>query len=109
MKKTKSVLPTDIPYKLRQEFAAELATPLTNICNACLESGNYPETCKFVPKVLSPKTIKNLRKISCTSDFSKLFERFLKKWILEDISAKLDPAQYGNKKGTGTDQLWLPW
>ena len=43
LKKTKSVLPTDIPYKLRQEFAAELATPLTNIFNACLESGSYPE------------------------------------------------------------------
>ena len=110
MEKTKSVLPTDIPYKLRQEFAAELATPLTNIFNACLESGNYPETWKFefitpVPKVQSPKTMKDLRKISCTSDFSKLFERFLKNWILEDISAKLDPAQYGNQKGTGTDHL----
>ena len=47
MMKTKSVLPTDIPYKLRQEFAAELATPLTNIFNACLESGSYAETWKF--------------------------------------------------------------
>ena len=49
--------------------------------------------------------MKDLRKISCTRDFSKLFERFLKKWILEDISAKLDPSQYGNQKGNGTDHL----
>ena len=40
-----------------------------------------------------------------TSDFSNLFERFLKKWIQEDISAKLDPSQYGNQNGTGTDHL----
>ena len=32
MKKTKSTLPTDIPYKLRNEFAVELAKP--NILNA---------------------------------------------------------------------------
>lgn len=110
MKRTKSVLPTDIPYKLRQEFAVELATPLTNIFNACLESGIYPDVWKFecitpVPKVQSPKIIKDLRKISCTSDYSKLFERFLKNWILEDITPKLDPAQFGNQKGTGTDHL----
>ena len=47
MKRTKSVLPTDIPYKLRQEFAVELATPLTNIFNACMESGIYPDIWKF--------------------------------------------------------------
>ena len=34
-----------------------------------------------------------------------LFKRFLKKLILEDISAKLAPAQYGNQKGTATDYL----
>jgi len=32
MKKTKSTLPTDIPYKLRNEFAVALAKP--NILNA---------------------------------------------------------------------------
>ena len=50
-------------------------------------------------------TVKDLRKISSTSDFSKLFERFLKKEILEGTSAKLDPAQYWNQKGTGTDHI----
>ena len=67
MKKTKSILPTayNIPYKLRQKFTAELATPLTNIFNACQESRNYPETWKSecippVPKVQSPKTMKDL-------------------------------------------------
>jgi len=51
-----------------------------------------------VPKTKNPKVIKDLRKIYCTSDYSKLFERFLKTWILEDIQADLDLAQFGNQK-----------
>ena len=110
MKKTKTVLPIDIPYKLRKEFAAELAAPLTDIFNTCLAQGSYPLKWKFewvtpVPKVKNPVSIKDLRKISGTSDYSKLFERFLKKWITQDIAEKLDPAQFGNQKGTGTDHL----
>ena len=58
-----------------------------------------------MPKLKNPITIKDLRKI--TSDFSKLFERFLDNWILEDIEPNLDPAQYGNKKGTGTDHMLI--
>ncbi len=112
MKRTKSVLPIDLPYKLRTEFAAELALPLTNIFNTCLQQGTYPKMWKFewitpVPKLKNPITIKDLRKISCTSDFSKLFERFLRNWILEDIEPNLDPAQYGNQKGTGTDHMLI--
>ena len=68
MKRTKSVLPIDRPYKLRTEFAAELALPLTNIFNTCLQQGKYPKMWKFelitpVPKLKSPVKIKDLRKI----------------------------------------------
>jgi hypothetical protein len=110
MKKTKSTLPIDLPYKLRKEFAAELATPLTDIFNSCLQAGTFPQKWKFewvtpVPKVKNPEKMKDLRKISCTSDYSKLFERFLMKWIKCDISENVDPAQFGNMKGTGTDHL----
>ena len=52
-------------------------------------------------------TIKDLRKSSCTSHFSKHFERFLRNWILEDIQPNLDPAQYGDQKGTGTDHMLI--
>ena len=47
MKRTKSVLPIDLPYKLRTEFAAELALPLTNIFNTCLQQETYPKMLKF--------------------------------------------------------------
>ena len=55
----------------------------------------------------NPKVFKDLRQISCTSDFSKLYEGFLKEWILKDIHPNLDPSQYGNEAGTGTDHLLL--
>ena len=57
------------------------------------------------PKVKNPKVIKDLRKISCTSDYSKLFEGFLKDWIVEDIYDKLDIGQFGGRKGTGTEPM----
>ena len=40
MKRTKSVLPIDLLYKLRTEFAAELAIPFTNIFNTCFAATN---------------------------------------------------------------------
>ena len=52
-----------------------------------------------------PKLIKDLRKISSTSDYSKVFESFLRDWILEDISKNIDPGQFGSLKGTGTEHM----
>ena len=46
-----------------------------------------------------------MRKISSTSDFSKLFESFLKDWIMEDVSEKIDIGQFGGISGTGTEHL----
>ena len=110
LKKTKSTFPGDLPYTLRKEFSVELSLPLTNIYRCCLEKGVYPNQWKQelvtpVPKVVSPLTIKDLRKITCTSEFSKLFEGIVIDWIYEDIGCSIDPAQYGNQKGTGTEHL----
>ena len=109
-KKTKSTLPLDIPHSLKKEFAAEISTPLTEIINECLKQNYYPKLWKLewvtpVPKITNPKILKDLRKISCTSSFSKIFEGFLKDWILEDISAKIDIGQFGGQEGTGTEHL----
>ena len=110
MKKTKSTQPIDIPYQLRKEFAPELAAPVANIFNSSLDQHIFPTMWKQewvtpVPKISSPKTLADLRKISSTSEFSKCFEGFLKDWIMEDISPNLDPSQYGNQEGTGTDHM----
>ena len=112
LKKTKSTQPIDLPYKLRKEFSPELSAPVSDILNACLEQQVYPNLWKQewvtpVPKVRSPKTLDELRKISSTSEFSKLFEGFLKEWIMEDISPNIDPSQFGNQPGTGTDHMMV--
>ena len=84
-------------------FAAELATPLTNILNA-QESGNHLVTWKF--ECTTPCA---QRTILCTSNFAKLFERFLKKWILEDISAKQTLHSLQTQRELGLIISWLPW
>ena len=110
LKKTKSTLPIDIPEKLRRACSVELASPVSNIINASLLKGHYPKPWKHewvtpAPKVPNPKVIKDLRKISCTSDYSKNFEGFLKEWIIEDIFDKIDCGQFGGRKGIGTEHL----
>ena len=110
LKKSKTTLPIDIPAKLRQECAPHLAAPLTTIYNQSLSQGIYPDRWKFewvtpAPKISEPETISDLRKIACTSDYSKLFEGFLKDWILEDISCNIDIGQFGGQPGIGTEHM----
>ena len=49
--------------------------------------------------------LSDMQKIASTSDFSKVFEKFLKEWIIKDISDNLSPSQYGGKKGIGTEHV----
>ena len=58
-------------------------------------------------KISNPVNLKDLRKISLTSEFSLVFEGFLKDWIMEDIGPKVDRSQYGNQKGTSTEHLMV--
>ena len=112
-KKTKSTLPIDIPESLRKEAAEFLAEPLTDIFNTCLKQGKYPKMWKNeyvtpVPKTKTNKilkTLKDVRKIASTSDYSKIFEHFLIQLINKDISDNLNKTQYGGKKGVGTEHL----
>ena len=108
LKATRSTLPIDIPNKLRRACSVELSEPVTDIINSSLTQGLYPklwqqEWVTPVPKVTHP--IKDLRKISCTSDYSKIFESFLKDWIIEDVFNKLDIGQFGGRKGMGTEHM----
>ena len=84
--------------------------PLSEIINDSLNNSVYPRDWKQewvtpAPKVTHPKTIKDLRKISSTSDFSKTYEGFLKDWIMEDVSRNLDIGQFGGQGGIGTEHL----
>ena len=46
-KKPKAGLPNDLPRKLIQEFAPELATPLSIIYNQIITSGKWPMKWKW--------------------------------------------------------------
>ena len=110
LKSRKSTQPIDLPSKLRKQFACELSTPLTDIINSCLSSFYYPQLWKHewvIPteKKPNPTMLKDLRKISLTSEFSLIFEGIIKDWILKDIAPKIDPSQYGNQKATSTEHL----
>ena len=77
LKDTKSTFHLDLPNKVRKEFSVDVTAPLTDIINTSLRDGEYPQLWKYeyvtpVPKVTHPKTMKELRKISSTSDFSKV-------------------------------------
>ena len=59
-----------------------------------------------IPKVPDNITsLAQLRKISGTWDYSKIFEGFLKKWIVNDIYPNLDKCQFGDQQGTGTEHV----
>ena len=108
---TQSTYPQDFPWKLRKEYDIFLLLPLKDIFNTCLEQQTYPKQWKleYVTPLLkssnAKKNISDLRKIAKTSENSKLFESFLKDWILEDISENLDKKQFGARKGSGTEHL----
>ena len=104
MDTNKSTVPGDISAKLIKQFAAYLAEPLTEIFNASMSRGEYPEIYKFevctpVPKVKPTQSTAQLRNISGLINFDRIFEKLLAQLIVSDMEAKLDPAQFGNQKG----------
>ena len=112
LKCRKSTQPIDHPSKIRKSFPCELATPLTDIINSCLSNYQYLSPWKHewvvpVEKVRNPVSLKDLRKIALTSEFSLIFEGFIKDWIMEDIGTNIDQSQYGNRKGTSTEHLMV--
>ena len=59
-----------------------------------------------VPKTkYQPQNCTQIRKIAYTSDFSKTFEVFLRKWILEDIDKSININQFAGRRGMGTEHI----
>ena len=105
IKTNKSTVEGDFPAKFIKQFAAYLAEPLTDIFNASIRKGEYPNLYKYeivtpVPKVYPTENTSQLRSISGLLNFDKIFEKLLAELIIRDMEAKLDPAQFGNQKGT---------
>ena len=99
-KKSKLVLPGDLPKQL----PAQLAKPATAIFNNIINSGDWASQWKVeyvtpVAKVKTPETEDDLRNISLTNFRSNVFEKFVLEWLLVFIGDQIDPGQYGGAKG----------
>ena len=85
-----------------------MAAPV--IINNSLTQSIYPKLWKQewvtpAPKVTNPRDISDLRKISSISDYSKVYEGFIKDWIMEDVCKNIDIGQYGGQPGIGTEHM----
>ena len=83
---------------------------MTEIINSCLLQGTFPEFWRRewvtpVSKIAEPKEIKDVKKISSTSDYSKLFEKIIMDWVIVDMGENLGLQQFAGKKGTGTEHM----
>ena len=112
MKNNSTNMKGDIPVKVIKKFAYELSFALSNIFTRCCNAGEYPdiwklETVTRVPKKYPAEAPNNLRKISGTLNFSKLFEKFLAEAIIDDMAPTCDQAQFGNRKGVSTQHYLI--
>ena len=101
-KKPNSIVPGDLPKKLTQRFTCELTPPVTMIFNETSRAKVYPEQWKVenqiaIPKVNEPESEDDLRNLSKTAFFSKVYESIIADWLLPIIQPFLDPGQCGLK------------
>ena len=85
-KKSKTGIEGDLPKLLIDEFYHELAEPLTFLYNDIIQTGNWPEQWKVefglpLKKVAEPVSEDDLRIISLTPLYRKVFEKFVMEWI----------------------------
>ena len=109
-KKPGSMVKGDIFPKLINSISNSIAVPLTSIFNELARSKKWPKTWKteyvtLIPKKSTPSAFSDMRNISCTSFYSKVFESFLLKWAMEEVSVKKN--QYGGVKGKSTSHMLL--
>ena len=106
LKSKKCTAPGDIPVKIVREFALEISLPLCDIINSSLKKGHWAKCFKKevitpIPKEYPVLTMDMLRPISALLSFNKVQEMIIVEMIVKDMTAKLDPTQYGNRKRTG--------
>ena len=105
-KKPKSMVKHDIFPSLVNEASEFLAKPLTYIYNGISSTGSWPllwkqEFVTPIPKKSLPTSLNDLRNISCTALFSKVYESFVLGWIGEQVGMRAN--QMGGMKGAGTE------
>ena len=104
MDTNKSNVAGDVPARILKHFSKEISIPVTDMLNASIRQGCWPDIFKLeivtpVPKVYPPKTIDELRNISGLLNLDKVAEKIISTMMIEDMKKNLDPSQYGNQKG----------
>merc|ERR1712155_2492 len=108
LKANKSVRTTDVPPKIFKHFASILCKPITVIINKAIRDGVWPDLLKTemitpVPKISQPKSTDDLRPIAGLMTLNKVFEKVICKYVTDDMKQHIDPGQFGNQKGQGTN------
>ena len=109
-KKPRSMVEGDIFPKLVSLCARSLSVPLASIFNTITETMVWPiawkrEIVTIIPKKSIPSSFADLRNISCTRLFSKVYESYVLMWALEEIELKNN--QFGGQKGCSTAHVLL--
>ena len=104
MNANKAVPKNDISTRILKNFAHQLCEPIAMLINDAIVNGYWPEFLKVetvtpVPKVKSPQTVDDLRKICGLLNLSKILEKVICKYLIDDMKQKLDRSQYANQKG----------
>ena len=107
-KKTSSMVNGDLFPALINKCADSISTPLADIYNCILDTYVWPiawkrEFVTTIPKKKLPTDFSDLRNISCTLYFSKIFEAYVLQCTLEEISLKKN--QFGGVKGCSTTHM----
>ena len=105
-KKPKSMVPHDIFPSLVAPAADYLARPLAHIYNTISRTATWPllwkqEFVTPIPKKSLPADLNDLRNISCTALFSKVYESFVLGWLGDQVGMRSN--QMGGMKGSGTE------
>ena len=103
-KKRKSSVPGDMPPVLFYEASAGLAKPAAQIMNSIARTGTWPKQYQTewgvpIQKVSNAKDESEARLISCTNKLNLIFEKQVVTWLMKCVEKKLDPDQFGGKKG----------
>ena len=106
IKKPKSMVKHDIFPALVGPAADFLAAPLCHIYNTISATSTWPllwkqEFVTPIPKKTLPSSLNDLRNISCTALFSKVYESFVLGWLTEQVGMRAN--QMGGTKGAGTE------
>ena len=104
--------PDNIPCRVLNKFAYELAATITTIFNVSLTNGIVPGMWKDsnitpIPKIKLATSEDDIRPISLTPCLSKTLEDFAMSGIVDHVRENIDLNQFGCLKGTSTTYCML--